>query len=197
VPLAPEAAWVDGIRASLPELPAARRARLQAEWGLSDLDMVAVRNAGALDLVAATVAAGASPANARKWWLGELSRHANESGTELTHLPVTPDQVARVAELVSSGQLNDKLARAVLDGVLAGEGSPDEVVAARGLAVVSDEGALGVAVDEAIAANPDLAAKVRDGKVNVAAALVGVVMRATRGQADAAKVRELILAKLS
>jgi len=197
VPLAPEAAWVDGIRASLPELPAARRARLQAEWGLSDLDMAAVRNAGALDLVAATVAAGASPANARKWWLGELSRHTNESGTELTHLPVTPDQVARVAELVSSGQLNDKLARAVLDGVLAGEGSPDEVVAARGLAVVSDEGALGVAVDEAIAANPDLAAKVRDGKVNVAAALVGVVMRATRGQADAAKVRELILAKLS
>jgi aspartyl-tRNA(Asn)/glutamyl-tRNA(Gln) amidotransferase subunit B len=196
VPLAPEAAWVDGIRASLPELPAARRARLQAEWGLSDLDMAAVRNAGALDLVAATVAAGASPADARKWWLGELSRHANESGTELALLPVTPEQVARVAELVSSGQLNDKLARAVLDGVLAGEGDPDEVVAARGLAVVSDEGALGAAVDEAIAANPDLAAKVRDGKVNVAAALVGVVMRATRGQADAAKVHELILAKL-
>ena len=196
VPLAPEAAWVDGIRASLPELPAARRARLQAEWGLSDLDMAAVRNAGALDLVAATVAAGASPADARKWWLSELSRRANESGTELALLPVTPDQVARVAGLVSSGQLNDKLARAVLDGVLAGEGDPDEVVAARGLAVVSDEGALGTAVDEAIAANPDLAAKVRDGKVNVAAALVGVVMQATRGQADAAKVHELILAKL-
>ena len=196
VPLAPEAAWVDEIRASLPELPAARRARLQAEWGLSDLDMAAARNAGALDLVAATVAAGASPADAHKWWLGELSRHANESGTELALLPVTPDQVARVAGLVSSGQLNDKLARAVLDGVLAGEGDPDEVVAARGLAVVSDEGALGAAVDEAIAANPDLAAKVRDGKVNVAAALVGVVMKATRGQADAAKVRELILSKL-
>ena len=197
VPLAPEAAWVDEIRASLPELPAARRARLQAEWGLSDLDLAAVRNAGALDLVAATVASGASPADARKWWLGELSRHANESGTELAALPVTPEQVARVAGLVSSGQLNDKLARAVLDGVLAGEGDPDEVVAARGLAVVSDEGALGAAVDEAIAANPDLAAKVRDGKVNVAGALVGVVMRATRGQADAAKVRELILARLS
>ena len=196
VPLAPDTAWVDEIRASLPELPAARRARLQAKWGLSDLDMAAVRNADALDLVTATVAAGASPADARKWWLGELSRHANESGTELTVLPVTPAQVARVAELVSSGQLNDKLARAVLDGVLAGEGDPDEVVAARGLAVVSDEGALGAAVDEAIAANPDLAAKVRDGKVNVAGALVGVVMKATRGQADAAKVRELILAKL-
>ncbi|HEV8222357.1 MAG TPA: Asp-tRNA(Asn)/Glu-tRNA(Gln) amidotransferase subunit GatB [Streptosporangiaceae bacterium] len=196
VPLAPDNAWVEEIRASLPERPAARRARLQAEWGLSDLDMAAVRNADALDLVAATVAAGASPADARKWWLGELSRHANESGTELAALPVTPDQVARVAELVSSGQLNDKLARAVLDGVLAGEGDPDEVVAARGLAVVSDEGALGAAVDEAIAANPDIAAKIREGKVAAAGALVGAVMRATRGQADAAKVQELILAKL-
>jgi len=197
VPLAPDTAWVEEIRASLPELPAARRARLQAEWGLSDLDMAAVRNADALDLVAATVAAGASPADARKWWLGELSRHANESGTVLAALPVTPDQVARVAELVSSGQLNDKLARAVLDGVLAGEGDPDEVVAARGLAVVSDEGALATAVDEAIAANPDIAAKIREGKVAAAGALVGAVMKATRGQADAAKVKELILAKLS
>src|SRR5262245_38940603 len=197
VPLAPEAAWVDEIRASLPELPAARRARLQAEWSLSDLDMAAVRNAGALDLVAATVAAGASPADARKWWLGELARHANESGTELAALPVTPEQVARVAVLVSSGQLNDKLARAVLDGVLAGEGDPDEVVAARGLAVVSDEGALGAAVDEAIAANPDVAARIREGKVAAAGFLVGEVMKATRGQADAAKVQELILAKLS
>jgi aspartyl-tRNA(Asn)/glutamyl-tRNA(Gln) amidotransferase subunit B len=197
VPLAPDTAWVDEIRRSLPELPAARRARLQAEWGLSDLDMAAVRNAGALDLVAATVADGASPADARKWWLGELSRHANESGTDLAALPVTPAQVARVAGLVSSGQLNDKLARAVLDGVLAGEGDPDEVVAARGLAVVSDEGALGAAVDEAIAANPDIAAKIREGKVAAAGALVGAVMKATRGQADAAKVRELILARLS
>jgi len=197
VPLAPDTAWVEEIRASLPELPAARRARLQAEWGLSDLDMAQVRNADALDLVAATVAAGASPADARKWWLGELSRHANESGTALAALLVTPDQVARVAELVGSGQLNDKLARAVLDGVLAGEGDPDEVVAARGLAVVSDEGALAAAVDAAIAANPDIAAKVREGKVAAAGKLVGDVMKATRGQADAAKVKELIMARLS
>ena len=142
VPIAPSREWVAQIRAGLPELPAARRARLQAEWGLSDLDMTALRNAGALDLVAETVAAGASPAAARKWWLEELSRQANRSGMELAALAVSPAQVARVAELVESGQLNDKLARQVLEGVLAGEGSPDEVVAARGLAVVSDESAL-------------------------------------------------------
>jgi aspartyl-tRNA(Asn)/glutamyl-tRNA(Gln) amidotransferase subunit B len=197
VPVAPSPEWVEQIRATLPELPAARRARLQAEWGLSDLDMAALSNAGALDLVAETVAAGAPPDQARNWWLGELSRHANESGTELAALPVTPAQVARVAALVASGALNAKLARQVLDGVLAGEGSPDEIVAARGLAVVSDEGALLTAIDEAIAANPDVAEKIRSGKTAAAGVLVGAVMKATRGQADAARARELILHRLT
>jgi aspartyl-tRNA(Asn)/glutamyl-tRNA(Gln) amidotransferase subunit B len=197
VPVAPSREWVEELRATLPELPSARRARLREEWGLSDPDMAALRNAGALDLVAGTVAAGATPAEATKWWLGELSRRANESGTELAALPVTPAQVARVSELVASGQLNDKLARQVLDGVLAGEGSPDEIVAVRGLAVVSDDAALLAVIDEAIAASPDVAEKVRSGKTAAAGVLVGAVMKATRGQADAARVRELILERLT
>jgi aspartyl-tRNA(Asn)/glutamyl-tRNA(Gln) amidotransferase subunit B len=197
VPVAPPREWVDQIRAGLPELPAARRVRLQAEWGLSDLDMTSLRNAGALDLVAETVAAGAQPEQARNWWLGELSRRANESGTELGALPVTPAQVARVSELVASGALNAKLARQVLDGVLAGEGSPDEIVAARGLSVVSDDAALLAAIDEAIAASPDVAGKIRSGKTAAAGVLVGAVMKATRGQADAARARELILQRLT
>jgi aspartyl-tRNA(Asn)/glutamyl-tRNA(Gln) amidotransferase subunit B len=197
VPVAPSPEWVEQIRASLPELPAARRARLQAEWALSDLDMAALSNAGALDLVAETVAAGAPPDQARNWWLSELSRHANETGTALAALPVTPAQVARVTALVASGALNAKLARQVLDGVLAGEGSPDEIVAARGLAVVSDEGALLAAIDEAIAANPDVAQKIRSGKTAAAGVLVGAVMKATRGQADAGRARDLILQRLT
>jgi aspartyl-tRNA(Asn)/glutamyl-tRNA(Gln) amidotransferase subunit B len=196
VPVAPSRDWVEQLRATLPELPSAWRARLQAEWGLSDLDMTALRNADALDLVAETVAAGAVPADARKWWLGELSRHANDAGAELAELSVTPAQVARVAALVASGALNDKLARQVLDGVLAGAGSPDEVVAARGLSVVSDEGELAAAVDQAIAANPDVAEKIRAGKIAAAGVLVGAVMKATRGQADATRVRALILTRL-
>jgi aspartyl-tRNA(Asn)/glutamyl-tRNA(Gln) amidotransferase subunit B len=196
VPVAPSREWVEQIRAALPELPSARRARLEAEWGLSDRDFAAIHNAGAVDLVARTVEAGASPADARKWWLNELVRRANESGTDLADLPITPADVARVAALVASGELNDKLARQVIEGVLAGEGTPDEVVAARGLAIVSDEGALLAAVDEAVAANPEVAQKVRDGKVAAAGALVGAVMKATRGQADAARARELILARL-
>jgi aspartyl-tRNA(Asn)/glutamyl-tRNA(Gln) amidotransferase subunit B len=196
VPVAPPAEWVEQIRAALPEAPSARRARLQAEWDLSDLDMAALSNAGALDLVAETVAAGASPADARKWWLGELARRANDAGLELKDLNITPAQVARVAQLVSDGTLNDHLAREVIDAVLAGEGTPDEVVASRKLSVVSDESALNVAIDEAIAANPDVAAKVRAGKVAAVGPLVGAVMKATGGQADAARVRDLILERL-
>jgi aspartyl-tRNA(Asn)/glutamyl-tRNA(Gln) amidotransferase subunit B len=197
VPVAPSREWVEEIRAGLPEAPSARRVRLQAEWDLSPADMTAMENAGALDLVAETVAKGASPADARKWWLGELARRANDDGLELTDLAITPAQVARIAHLVSAGALNDRLARDVIDAVLAGAGDPDQVVAARGLAVVSDEGALTAAVDQAIAANPDVAAKVRDGKTAAAGPLVGAVMKTTGGQADAARVRELILARLT
>ena len=197
VPIAPTRETVEELLGTLPELPTARRLRLLEEWQISELDMQALLNAGAVDLVVATVAAGAPPADARKWWLGELARAANEAGIELSALAVTPAQVARVVGLVAAGGLNDKLARQVLESVLAGEGEPDEIVAARGLAVVSDEGALGTAVDDAIAANPDVADKVRDGKIAAAGALVGAVMKATHGQADAARVRALILERLN
>ena len=196
VPIAPAAEWVEDLRATLPEPPAEHRRRLQGDWGFSDLEMRDVVNAGALRLIEETVAQGASPAAAKKWWLGEVARRANEGGHGLDDADITPAEVARVDALVSEGTLNDKLARQVVEGVLAGEGSPDEVVAARGLAVVSDDSALGAAVDEAIAGNPGVAQKVRDGKVAAAGALVGAVMKATRGQADAGRARELILERL-
>ncbi|MET7421618.1 Asp-tRNA(Asn)/Glu-tRNA(Gln) amidotransferase subunit GatB [Dactylosporangium sp. NPDC005555] len=197
VPLAPAAEWVAELKAALPELPRVRRQRQQADWGFSDLDMQSVLNAGAWELIEATVAAGTTAAAARKWWLGELARHANETDTELDALGVSPQAVAQLQGLVDAGKINDKLARVVLEGVIAGEGAPADVVAARGLEVVSDEGALTKAVDEAIAANPDIAAKVRDGKVAAAGALVGAVMKATGGKADAKTVRELVIARLS
>ncbi|MFE7527969.1 Asp-tRNA(Asn)/Glu-tRNA(Gln) amidotransferase subunit GatB [Kitasatospora sp. NPDC057542] len=197
VPVAPSREWVEELRAALPELPRVRRARLQAEWGLSDKDMQSVLNAGAVELIQETIAAGAPADQARKWWLGELARRANETGTELSEQPITPAQVARVAALVAEGKLNDKLARQVIEGVLAGEGEPDEIVEKRGLAVVSDDSALGAAVDQAIAENEAIAAKIRDGKVQAVGALVGAVMKATRGQADAARVKDLILERLA
>jgi aspartyl-tRNA(Asn)/glutamyl-tRNA(Gln) amidotransferase subunit B len=197
VPVAPNRAWVDQLRTSLPEPPAARLRRISQEWGFSELELRDVVSAGAVDLIEETVAAGASPQSARKWWLTEISRHANDAGVDLADAGITPTQVAEVQKLVDAKTVNDKLARQVIEGVLAGEGSPAEVVAARGLAVVSDDSALGAAVDAAIAANPDVADKIRAGKVQAAGALIGAVMKQLRGQADAAKVRELILTKLS
>jgi aspartyl-tRNA(Asn)/glutamyl-tRNA(Gln) amidotransferase subunit B len=197
VPVAPDRAWVNSLRAALPEPAAARRSRLQTEWGFSDLEMRDVVGAGATVTIERTVAAGASPAAAKKWWLSELARRANDQGVELADLPITPAQVAALQGLVDSGRVNDKLARQVLDGVLAGEGEPEDVVSARGLTVVSDETELSEAVDRAIAADPAVAEKIRDGKVAAAGALIGAVMKDLRGQADAGRVRELVLAKLN
>ena len=197
VPMAPDREWVERLRATLPEPPHERRARLQQAWGFSDLEMRDTVGAGALGLVEQTIAAGAPPQAARKWWLSELARRANETDTDIAALGVTPTDVARVQALVDEGRINDKLARQVFDGLVAGEGTADEIVAARGLAVVSDEGALSAAVDAAIAANPDVADKIRDGKVAAAGALIGAVMKELSGQADAGRVRELILEKLS
>src|SRR6266699_207419 len=158
VPIAPAPEWISRIKAAVPadwrsELHHAS-ARVQQAWndagaGVSDADMEALRNAGAVEpadqtvrLVGQAVGTAQAVALARKWWLGELLRKANEASTELTELPITARDVARVIELEAAGPLNDKLARQVLDGVLAGEGAPDEVVAARGLAVVTDAAVL-------------------------------------------------------
>lgn len=196
VPLAPDEAWVATLRAALPELPRDHRRRLQDAWGFSDFDMRSAFNADAVELIEATVAAGATPDAARKWWLGELSRYANTTGQDLDAIGVSPAHVAQLQQLVDDGKLTDKLARTVLDRVVAGEGSPSEIMAARGIEVVSDTAALTAAIDEAIAANPDVAAKVREGKVAAAGVLVGAVMKATRNQADAKTVREMILSRL-
>jgi aspartyl-tRNA(Asn)/glutamyl-tRNA(Gln) amidotransferase subunit B len=196
LPVAPTRERVDELRATLPEPPADRRHRLQNDWGYSDLEMRDVMNAGAVELIEESVAAGATPAGARKWWMGEVARRASAEARDLADFGVTPAHVAELDALVASGRLNDSMARQVLDAVLAGEGSPLAVADARGLQLVSDEGALSAAVDVVIAANPEVADKVRDGKVQAAGALIGQVMKEMKGQADAAKVRELILSKL-
>ncbi|WP_372594904.1 Asp-tRNA(Asn)/Glu-tRNA(Gln) amidotransferase subunit GatB [Actinotalea sp.] len=196
LPVAPSREWVEELRAGLPEVPSVRRRRLQAAWGYADAEMRDVVNAGAVELIETTIAAGASPAAARKWWMGELARTANTEGLELTELAVTPTQIGELQGLVDSGRLNDKLARQVLAGVLAGEGSPAEVVAARGLEIVSDDGPLLEAIDAALAAQPDVVAKVRGGNLGPVGAIIGSVMKATRGQADAGRVRELVLERI-
>ena len=187
---------IDELKAQMPEMPRERRNRLQTEWGLSDNDMRDIINASALDLVEETVKAGSSPAGARKWWMGEISRTANENDTTLEELSITPADVARVEALIAGGKLNDKLAKQTVSGVIAGEGTPDEVVAKHGYEVVQDTGALEAEVDKALAANPDIVEKLKSGNMKPMGAIIGAVMKATRGQADAKTVTGIVMSKI-
>jgi aspartyl-tRNA(Asn)/glutamyl-tRNA(Gln) amidotransferase subunit B len=192
VPVQPSRELIEALRATLPEKPADRRKRLTAEWGFSELEFRDVVNADLLDQLEETVAAGAKPQAARKWWMGELARIANES--EEGAVPnITPAQVAELAKLIEDGKINDRLAREVLGYVLAGEGSPGEIVAARGLEVVSDDGALIAAIEAALATQPDVLDAIREGRMQAAGQVIGAVMKAMAGSADAARVRELLI----
>ncbi len=192
LPVEASAEWVATLKAELPESPVLMRRRLRAEWGFSDVDFQAIVNAGLITEVKATIDAGVEAPAARKWWMGEISRIANDRDVEPSSL-VSPDEIKALQSLVDQGTLTDKLAREVLLGMIDGEGTPEEIVAARGLEVVSDDGALMAAIDEALAADPDVLDKIREGKVQAAGAIIGAVMKAMKGQADAARVRELII----
>jgi aspartyl-tRNA(Asn)/glutamyl-tRNA(Gln) amidotransferase subunit B len=196
VPVAPDAAWIEELRAALPERPSLRRKRLKEEWNVPDKEMAAMVNADVLDIVEATVILGSDPTKARSWWLGEISRIANDKEVAVTELSITPADVAEIVALVNKGELTDKLARQVVEGVIAGEGSPAAVVAKRGIKVVNDDGALMAAIEKVCNDQPDTAQKVRDGHLPAAGALIGAVMKETKGQADAARVRELLLGHL-
>jgi aspartyl-tRNA(Asn)/glutamyl-tRNA(Gln) amidotransferase subunit B len=196
VPVAPSNDLIEKIRASLPEKPSVRRKKLQEAWQVPDKEMAAMINADVLDLVEATVKLGADPTRARGWWLGEIARIANERGIGASEMPITPADVAEIVSLITSGELTDKLARQVVEGVINNEGRPGEIIEKRGIKVVSDDSALMAAIEKAITAQPDVAEKVRNGHVPAAGALIGAVMKETKGQADAAKVRELLLKHL-
>ena len=195
VPVVPDAKWIEQLRKQLPEKPADRRKRLQLAWSVPDKEMAAMVNAELLDTVEATVLLGSDPTKARSWWLGEVSRIANDRAVSPTEL-ISVKDVAQIIGLISSGELTDKLARQVVEGVIAGEGSPSEVITKRGLKVVSDDSQLMSAIEAAIAAAPETAERVRGGNIPAAGALIGAVMKSTGGQADAAKVRELLLKHL-
>jgi aspartyl-tRNA(Asn)/glutamyl-tRNA(Gln) amidotransferase subunit B len=195
LPIVADPAWVEELRVALPVKPSIRRKKLQEAWGVPDKEMAAMINAELLDTVEETVALGAEPTKARSWWLGEVSRLANEKSVEPTSL-IQPSEIAEIIALIAAGELTDKLARQVVEGVINGEGNPSMVIEKRGLKVVSDDSSLMVAIEAAIASQPETAEKVRSGNIPAAGALIGAVMKATGGQADAAKVRELLLKHL-
>ncbi len=196
LPVVPSAELLSDLRAALPEPPAVQRRRLKDEWGFSDREFRDVVNAGLVSEIIATAACGAAPGHARKWWLGEIQRIANERSVEPSSL-ISAEHVSQLIALVEDGELTDRLARQVLDGVIAGEGDPVEIVAVRGLRVVNDDSALIGAIDTALAAHPDVLAKIREGKTQAAGAIIGAVMKSLAGSANASRVRELVLERAS
>ncbi|XBH20561.1 Asp-tRNA(Asn)/Glu-tRNA(Gln) amidotransferase subunit GatB [Jonesiaceae bacterium BS-20] len=196
VPVAPSRQWVEEIRATLPEMPAVKRRRLIGEWNVTDVEMRDVINAGALELIEETVAAGTTPAAARKWWMGELARTAKEQEVDLSALAVTPQIIGELQGLIDAKRINDKIARTVLEAVLAGEGTPEQIVVDKGLEIVSDDGPLLAAIDATLAAQPDIVDKIKSGNMGPIGAIIGAVMKATKGQADAGRVRELVMERI-
>ena len=197
VPVAPDAGWIEELRAALPELPAAKRARLVAERGLGADQAASLVSIGLAGVFEDAVAAGAAAVEAANWLVNEVVAWCNEHDVEAASAPITGSHLAELSALVGDGTLSKKLAREVLGGVLDGEGSPREIAAARGLEQISDTDAIAEAVDAAIAADPGAAQKVRDGNDKAIGALVGAVMKATRGQANPAIVNQLLRDRLA
>jgi aspartyl-tRNA(Asn)/glutamyl-tRNA(Gln) amidotransferase subunit B len=196
VPVEPDAAWVAELSANLPELPAVTHRRLRSEWDL-DLERAGTLvDAGLVGVFDAAVQAGAPADGAAKWLTNEVLGWSNEHDVEPVALPLTGEHLASLLALIADGTLSTKLARDALDGVLAGEGSTQQVVEARGLAQMSDTGELERMVDEAIASEPAAAARVRDGNHKAIGALVGAVMKASRGQANPQLVNQLLRDRL-
>ena len=197
MPIVTTADQIAELRERLPELPAAKRSRLKAAWGFSDEEFRDIVNAGLIDTIEETEKAGADASAARKWWMGEISRIANEADKDVTEVGITPAHVVEIEKLIGEKKINNKIARQVLTHVADGEGTPGEIVEKRGLAVVSDDGALTEAVEQAMADNPDVVEKIKAGNQKVIGALMGPIMKATRGQADPGRVREIILEKIN
>lgn len=189
--------WIEDISSHLPELPESRRARYQADWGLSTYEADIMTTHPALaSLFESTTAICSRPKDAASWIMGELMQSCKEKECEPQDLYMPPASLARLILLVEDGKINRNTARKVFLQVLDNRVDPDTYIAANNLAMVSDTGALAAAIDAALAANPQSVADFRAGKTKVIGFLVGQVMRAMQGKADPALLNKLLEDKL-
>jgi len=195
LPLELSPAYVNEIQERLPELPDHMLARFVEQYGLSEYDAGVLTADRALASFYEAVAAEVDPKQASNWISGDLRALLNETGTDISDSKVEPEHIKELIELVSTGKVSRSAARTALDKVFETGDSPSVVVEREDLASVGSDELTGV-VDEAISANPDEAERVRNGDKKVVGFLVGQVMKATRGNADGGRVRELLLEKL-
>jgi aspartyl-tRNA(Asn)/glutamyl-tRNA(Gln) amidotransferase subunit B len=195
LPLVLDPAWVKEIEATLPELPDAKKARLQSQYGLTAYDaQVLITDQARADFYEAAVK-GRDPKLTANWVTNDLAARLTAGGLEISESPIGPDGVAELVQLIEEGVISSKIAKDVFERMWAGEGRAREVVEKQGLQQVSDTGALDAIIDKLIAANPGQAAAVKD-KPQAIGWFVGQVMKETGGKANPGVINQLLKAKL-
>lgn len=189
---------IEKYRSELPELPDARRARLEKEYGLSDYDAGIITSSRAMaEYFDAVVATGADPKLAANWIMGDLAKNLNEDGIDITKSPVSAERLGKMIGLIMKDTISGKIAKKVFKEMWTNEDDPEKIVKDKGLVQITDTGAIEVAVDAAIAANPKAVAEYKGGKKKAIGALVGQVMKATRGKANPQMVNKMLAEKLA
>ncbi len=196
-PLAIDEAWIERVRAEMPELPEALRERLVAQQHLSRQDALALTSSRELvEYYEATVKAGAGTKSAANWVLGEVSAALNRAELDVLEAPVKPAALAALLRRIEDNTISGKLAKDVFDAMWTGEGDADAIIATRGLRQISDEGAIEAVVDEVLAANAAIVAEYRAGREKAFNSLVGQAMKATKGKANPAQVNAILKRRL-
>jgi aspartyl-tRNA(Asn)/glutamyl-tRNA(Gln) amidotransferase subunit B len=195
LPLVLDPAWVKEIEDTLPELPDAKKLRLQSQYGLSAYDAgVLIIEADRADYFEAA-AKGRDAKLVSNWVTNELLSKLSAGGHEIAESPLPSSDIAQLVELIENGTISSKIAKEVFEHMWAGEGRPAEIVEKRGLVQINDTGAIEAAIDALIAANPDKAEAVKE-KPQAIGWFVGQVMKETGGKANPATVNELLRSKL-
>jgi aspartyl-tRNA(Asn)/glutamyl-tRNA(Gln) amidotransferase subunit B len=197
VPLLVSESWLSRIRETVPELPAARRARFIESYGLRpyDAEVLTATRAMSEYFEEASKVSG-DPRATANWVMGDLAGSLKSDSREITESPVTAENLGRLVALIAQGKINGKLAKEIFPKMFETGQPPEAIMEREGLSQISDEGALGKIIDEVVAGNPKQVEQYRGGKTAVIGFLVGQVMKASRGQADPAAVNKLLREKL-
>jgi aspartyl-tRNA(Asn)/glutamyl-tRNA(Gln) amidotransferase subunit B len=197
VPLKLDKEWIEGFRGSVPELPAVRIGRLVSDYRLPEYDAgVLTASKGIADYFEACVALFNQPKTVSNWVMGELTRELNNSGTDVSASPVSPERLVSLLQMVDKGTISLKVAREIFPELYSSGKSPEQIVQEKGLTQVSDEGALEKVIADVLTKNPSQVAQFKEGKQQVLGFLVGQVMKASGGKANPGKVNELLKKKL-
>jgi aspartyl-tRNA(Asn)/glutamyl-tRNA(Gln) amidotransferase subunit B len=198
VPIAVDEAWVEEIRASLPELPDAKRERFIGEYGLPEYDSDLLTSERPMaDWFEEAARRGAEPKAASNWMMGELTRRLNEEGRGFEDCPLRPEQLAGMLALIDKGTISTKIAKTVFEEMYRTGGDAGSIVKEKGLTQISDEGAILKAVEETLSNNPEEVERYRAGDEKLMGFFVGQVMKLTKGKANPRAVNEAIRKKLS